>query len=76
MLRKFECKGLKKRYLEEEKTSILNSLRTVCKGNIAAAAKLHACPPSTIRAWISYPNMSFRHWLHNSVRAIYRTNIE
>ena len=30
----------------------------MCKGNVAAAARLHGCPPTTIRNWISYPNMT------------------
>ena len=57
MPRKRVSIGLYRQYLEEEKTSILNSLRTVCKGSFAAAARLHNVPVTTIKTWVAYPDM-------------------
>ena len=58
MPRNKEYKGLKRRYDEEFKTSVLNSLNTVCNGNIAAAARLHDVPRGTLRDWALFPDMT------------------
>ena len=36
----------------------MNTFRTVCKGNFAAAARLHGVPVTTIKTWVAYPNMT------------------
>ena len=56
MPRNRQGQGLKRRYEVALTTTFLNSLNTVCNSNIAAAARLHGVPPSTLRDWVIYPS--------------------
>ena len=58
MPRKKVYKGLKRRYDQEFKTAVLNSLNTDCNGNIAAAARKHKVPRGTLRDWALFPDMT------------------
>ena len=51
MPRKYQCKGLKRKYTPDFKEEVLNSLRTTCGGNVSKAARLHDVPEQTLRDW-------------------------
>ena len=51
MPRKYQCKGLKRKYTTDFKEEVLNSLRTTCGGNVCKAARLHDVPEQTLRDW-------------------------
>ena len=51
MPRTYIAQGHKRKYDAAFKEEVLNSLRTVCKGSVGKAARLHDVPESTLRDW-------------------------
>ena len=73
MPRKRVSIGAYRQYTKDEKNSILNSWKTVCNGSYSAAGRLHGVPPSTIRTWVTYPNMK---WIGSGSKTILDPVIE